>query len=380
MSLVVDEHREIVSDRARLSAYEKAIAETVRPGDVVLDLGSGTGILGLLACRAGASRVYSIEESGMIELGRAIARANDFADRMQFVKGFSTRVDLPEKVDVVVCDQMGRFGFEAGVWRFFHDARERFLKPGGKLVPRRVDLLVAAVERAETWNQVEFWNSQPAGFDFHPARSWALNTGYPVKLCADELLSEAALVCSFRLTDPLKSVLRGEVRIPVRRAGLLHGIGGWFSAALSESVSMTNSPLSSDSISRRNAFFPLDGPVTVSPGDCIHVSMHINPGEVMVSWKVEIRGGPSGTLKGRFSHSTLLGMLLAREDLERMRPDTSPRLSPWGKARRSILELCDGRRSLAEIEKQVYERHHNLFREPGEAAAFVSEVVTRYAE
>src|SRR5262249_51802376 len=143
----------------------------------------------------------------------------------------STRVELPEKVDVAVCDQMGRFGFEAGVWSFFHDARQRFLKPGGKLVPRRVDLLVAPVERAETWNQVEFWNSRPSGFDLQPARSWAVNTGYPVKLSADELLGEGALLCSFHLVDPLAKTLHGDVRIPIQRAGLLHGIGGWFSAA-----------------------------------------------------------------------------------------------------------------------------------------------------
>ena len=55
MSLVLDEHREYLSDRNRLDVYARAIAELVKPGAVVVDLGAGTGIMGLLACRAGAA-------------------------------------------------------------------------------------------------------------------------------------------------------------------------------------------------------------------------------------------------------------------------------------------------------------------------------------
>jgi hypothetical protein len=72
-------------------------------------------------------------------------------------------------------------------------------------------------------------------------------------------------------------------------------------------------------------------------------------------------------------------MLLCAEDVRKTSPDFVPRLSSWGEARRSILELCDGRRPLAEIEQAVFDRHSNLFPTPGEAAAFVAEVVTAYS-
>ena len=72
-------------------------------------------------------------------------------------------------------------------------------------------------------------------------------------------------------------------------------------------------------------------------------------------------------------------MLPTKEDLERTQPQFVPKLSSWGKVRRSILELCDGNSPLSEIEQEVYRRHANLFRSPGEAAAFVAEVVTRYS-
>src|SRR5471032_1272785 len=97
MSLLIDEHRQYVSDRARVDAFARAIASVVRPGDVVVDLGCGTGILGLLACRAGAARVYAIDSGSMLDVARRLARANGFADRIVHVPGHSTRVTLPER-------------------------------------------------------------------------------------------------------------------------------------------------------------------------------------------------------------------------------------------------------------------------------------------
>jgi SAM-dependent methyltransferase len=188
VSLEVDEHREYLSDHPRLSAFRSAIEEVVKPDHVVLDLGCGTGILGLLACRAGAKRVYAIDEGGMIELARAICVENGFQDRMRFIKDGSSRVELPERVDVVLADQIGQFGFEAGLFEYFSDARRRFLKPDGATIPRRLDLYVCPIEFEDMWKHVDFWSSAPTGFDFRPARSLAANTGYPVKFNPEHLL------------------------------------------------------------------------------------------------------------------------------------------------------------------------------------------------
>ena len=57
MSLILDEHRHYLSDTVKISAFRRAVAEVVRPGAVVCDLASGTSILGLFACEAGAARV-----------------------------------------------------------------------------------------------------------------------------------------------------------------------------------------------------------------------------------------------------------------------------------------------------------------------------------
>jgi hypothetical protein len=72
-------------------------------------------------------------------------------------------------------------------------------------------------------------------------------------------------------------------------------------------------------------------------------------------------------------------MLLCNEDLGKTQPDWVPRLSPRGLGRLSVLELCDGQKTLSEIEKEVYRRHPALFRSLDEAGVFVAEVVTRYS-
>ena len=172
MSLILDEHRQYLADGNRVSAFRHAIEEVVTPGDVVLDLGSGTGILGFMACRAGAKRVYAVDEGPIVGLAREVAKANGFQDRITHIKGLSTRVALPETVDIVLADQIGRFGLESGILEYFADARVRFLKPGGVMVPDEVRLIVAPVENQTLFDQVEFWRrAPPASTSARRARS-----------------------------------------------------------------------------------------------------------------------------------------------------------------------------------------------------------------
>jgi protein arginine N-methyltransferase 1 len=379
VSLVLDEHRQFLADEIRLDAFRAALDEIILPSDVVLDLGAGTGILGLLACRAGARRVYAVDDGGMIQVARELCRANGFAGRIVHINGLSTRIDLAEPVDVVVADQIGRFGVEAGIVEYFADARARLLKPGGRLVPSQLTLWVAPVETPEIWERIEFWTTPHAGFDLTPGLSVAMNTGYPLKLRAEQLLGTSAPLITIDLTRDTAGRIRGETAITVARHGALHAIGGWFSARLSPNVTMTNSPLAHRSIGRRNIAFPIGRPISVTPGDRVSVSMSILPAEVQVSWRVEV-AGTDGASKGRCSHSTWRGMILCPENLKRTRSDRVPTLSQWGVARRSVLELCDGAHTVADIEAALHARHRDLFSSPAEAARFVAEVLVPYSE
>lgn len=90
-------------DEKRTLAYGKAISATVRPGDVVVDMGTGSGVLAMLAARAGAKTVYAVEidQSNIATLG-AVFRANGLEDRIVLIHGDVCKIDLPEKVDVII--------------------------------------------------------------------------------------------------------------------------------------------------------------------------------------------------------------------------------------------------------------------------------------
>ena len=377
MSLIVDEHRQYLDDPVRLAAFDRAIATRVGSGSIVLDLASGTGILGLMACRAGAARVYSIETGGMVQVARGIAAENGYAGRVHFIKGHSLHVALPERVDVVVADQIGNFGFNGGVVEYFADARERFLKPGGAMIPSRLDLVLAPVESGALDSQVSFWESGAGGFRFHSVTELAANTGYQVELASGHILGAPAVLASLPLGAPAAPI-RGRVVLKAARAGTLHGLGGWFVTELAPGVPMTNSPLAAARVRRRQIFFPVRPAMRVGAQSEVTVEMTILPRDDIVSWSVEARVA-GGARQGSERHSTWKGMLLNREDMARTRPESVPVLNPRGVARRTVVDLCDGRRSLREIEELLWQRHRELFASRSDAEEFAAEVVTRYA-
>jgi protein arginine N-methyltransferase 1 len=380
---MLQEHQSYLADETRLEAYRRALAAVVRPGAVVLDLGAGTGVLGMLACRAGAARVYVVDETKMLEIARANYRANGFAERAVFLRELSLRAELPEKVDVVVADQMGPFGVEARLVECFCDARERFLRPGGALVPNSLTLYTALIENAEAWQKVAFWDTAPAGFDFGPVRRQAVHTIHAAPLNPAQLLSDPATLVTYDFAHVGASSFTAERVFTAQRAGTLHGIAGWFAARLSEGATLTNSPLDPDCINRPQAFFPLENPVRLARGDSVRLKMRAIPAENLYTWLLEIRETDlrrGERIKATFQHSTFHTLLPGSGILRQTHPAFAPSLTPRGAARLTTLRLCDGQRLLSDIEQEVYRRHRDLFLTPDEAAKFVAAIVTRYAK
>ena len=373
MSLVLDEHREYLSDAARLDAFRRAIHATVRPGDIVLDLACGTGILGLMACEAGAARVYAIDGGEIIEVARAVARANGLRDRITHITAHSTRATLPERADVLVCDQIGHMGFNAGLLEFAADARARLLKPDARMVPWRVTLDLALAASAVMRARVDFWESKPAGFDFSAATMTARNSGSPVDVQDVRLLSPASAALTFDPATWSEDQLTAAFDLVASEDGAADGLCGWFRAELAPGVWMTNAPFDRQRINRRPAFLPFDRSIAVRAGDRFTVAIRLLPADSILSWEIAREDG-----RDRMRHSTWKGLLPLRDVLQRTRDDAAPTLTEAGLARKSVLDLCDGRRTVRDIEAAMLERHPDVLPDRQAAAVFVAEVLAVY--
>jgi len=130
-------HDLMLNDRLRMTAYRKAIFEAVKPGDVVLDLGTGTGILGLWALEAGAARVFGVDLNAPI-LAKAVERmqAAGRADRFVPIHQRACDVQLPRRVDVLISEIIGNMADNEDFQPILHDAIRRFVAPGGTVLPR----------------------------------------------------------------------------------------------------------------------------------------------------------------------------------------------------------------------------------------------------
>lgn len=354
------EHGGYLGDHAKLQTYEAALKEIIHPTSRVLDLGAGSGILGLLAARAGAGMVYSVDSGSIIGSAEAIAKANGLADRMTFMQASSTDLRLPEPVDVVVGDQMGGMVYDAGVLEYYADARERLLAPDGLLVPGAFRLMAAPVG-ASFWEEaVGVWARRPADFDMTTMFELAVNTEFRAEIPAAEYLGPPSEWAS--IASDHNDAIAGETDLTIEQPGTLNAVVGLFVAQLSPSTTLTNCPLLPNSFDRWQNVYPLPEPVDVVEGDVVHVRFDIRPKSYLATWVITVNSSldPGSTIRSR--GSTVMGMFLTPADVQSATASSVIELSPLIAADRCALELVDGSRSLEAILDLLWERHGSAFR------------------
>lgn len=281
-------HQQMLIDEPRTTAFARAIAATVRPGDVVLDLGTGTGILAMLAARAGARAVYAIEVNPVAELARRVVAANGLEDVITVIEASSHDVTLPERADVLVSEILWNAGLGEGVLASFTDARARLLEPDARIIPARVETWIAPVEAPEAFAAVDTWTADLLGFDYSPVRDVAADVAFTLWFGADDALAPGAMMGSIDLTGPPLASLSGEAEFFAARDGFLHGLAGWFAAEISPGVLLSNAPPTRGSW--MHAYLPVKEAVPVRAGDRIRACIAVRTDDELWEWTVEAGG------------------------------------------------------------------------------------------
>jgi histone-arginine methyltransferase CARM1 len=135
----------MLADYVRTGTYQKAILNNGHDfsGKVVLDVGTGTGILAFFAAQAGAARVYAVDASDAAHVAQTLAAANGLGSVVKVIKGKLEEIELPEKVDVIVSEPIGFLLVHERMLETYLVARDRFLKPGGLMMPTTGDIILA---------------------------------------------------------------------------------------------------------------------------------------------------------------------------------------------------------------------------------------------
>lgn len=371
MAKTLEEHYGYLSDRVKLERYRAAIDGLVRPEHVVLDLGCGSGLLGLMALRAGARKVLFIEEGEIIEVARRTVANAGFADKAEFFQTNSFELTLPEPVDLVVCDHVGYFGFDYGILRLLTDARRRFLKPDGIVLPAEIELQLAPVESEDCRALVEQWQDGSVPGEYAWVGASAANMKHSAQLKAQNLLADPAPLTTLELGLDTPPFLSWKAEFAASRDGTLDGIAGWFDCQLADGIRITNSPVVTDSLDRPQAFLPLESTLIVKAGERIHATVMARHLDSVIGWVIELPD--SGQ---RFSHTTFNGLLLNGAALERIRPDRIANLNDRGRARQVVLSYCDGQRTVADIEALISQDHPELLPSAEATSAFVTQVLS----
>jgi len=372
----------MIADRVRTGAYDAALRSAVRPGAVVLDIGTGAGILAALACRHGARRVYAIEPDDVVEVARKVAAANGMADRIEFIQDYSTRVTLPEQADVIVSDLLGVLPLYQHHLPSIIDARRRLLAPGGTLIPRKETLWLSVADVPEGYQRhyEEAWDGANYGLDLSAGREIVVNTWRKDRVSPEQLLLPPRCWATLDYATIESANVSAEVTWTAERAGTAHGVVAWFDAVLGEGIAWSNAPGNPELI-YGHAFFPLLRPVALAAGDSVSIKLSANlvGAEYVWRWETRLLGqGDPGRVKADFRQTTFRGVPLSPAHLRRQASGYAPELDAEGEVDRFILSLMDGTCPLTEIARRLTERYPDRFDTPDGFLERVRELSLRY--
>ena len=268
-------HVPMLHDGPRNHCYALAIQRLVQPGMTVLEIGSGAGLLSLLAAQAGA-QVVTCEKHPMVAASAAfIAERNGLADRIRVIPKLSSEleigIDLPKRADLLMSELFDDTLYGDGIVEFITDARERLLKPEAILVPRRAELRLALasfdvpdkhypLEMVEGFDLTAFniLAPPPAG-NLRSARDGAVQRSDPV----------SALAVDFMNAPPF-----GDSRtdLSIRSSGgTINGVAQWLRVDFGDEIQFENNPFAGPKSHWGSPLYPLHEAIETRPGEMLEI-------------------------------------------------------------------------------------------------------------
>ncbi|KAI3771605.1 hypothetical protein L6452_02771 [Arctium lappa] len=306
--------KEMLSDRVRMDAYYNSVFKNKHHfiGKIVLDVGTGSGILAIWSAQAGAKKVYAVEATRMAEHARELVKANNLEDVVDVIEGSIEDITLPEKVDVIISEWMGYFLLRESMFDSVICARDRWLKPDGVMYPSHARMWLAPIRSGladhkmsdyegsmDDWHGFLKETKAYYGVDMsvltkpfsEEQKKYYLQTSLWNSLHPNQVVGTSAILkeidCSKVTVEDILKVEASLSSSVTKEDTRLCGFGGWFDVHFKGSeenpaeceVELTTAPSQDDGTHWGQQVFLLHPPVRVSEGDEILVNFSMTRAE-----------------------------------------------------------------------------------------------------
>lgn len=277
----IEYHRTLIADKVRNEAFYKALKSViVRGKTTVADIGAGTGLLGLMASKLGAKDVYLFETAEVAGVAAKILKANN-AKNCHLFPCHSTDFQDPPRVDVVVSETLGNYALEENMIDTLSDARKRFLKDGGVIIPSRVAQFTVPVVGPRIDAELGAWGAAGKGLDFSIAENMSRNNVYVRTLKPGELLDGGQAAKEWDSVDfgsDRRAARKGEVSWRLKSSATIYGFAYWWTADLVPGVRLSTGP-DAPRTHWEQLYFPLLVPMQVKLGESVLLSLRSTSSE-----------------------------------------------------------------------------------------------------
>ena len=279
-------HFPMMNDTLRNSLYAQAIRRVV-PGRSVLDIGTGAGLLAMMAARAGARWVTSCEQAPWISAkAKEVIAANGLSERIKLVAKHSTNLrigqDLEERAEVLVAEIFGTSVINELVLPTVTHAHAQLLQPGARVIPRAAS--ACAYLAAGAALEANLFVDRAADFSLAPFNDLAPSKlGLDVGCLPHEAISDDFEVFQFDLERPPPASRKQVIEVVATKPGRCFGLVQWLCIHLVEDLFYENRPGSAAAIDGwGHMLYRFARPLDLAAGDRVRLVAQHNTDTLLI--------------------------------------------------------------------------------------------------
>ncbi|EFJ20820.1 hypothetical protein SELMODRAFT_86090 [Selaginella moellendorffii] len=277
-------HEEMLKDTVRTKTYQNVIYENgfLFKDKVVLDVGAGTGILSLFCAKGGAKHVYAVECSLMANTAKEIIQKNGYSDVITVLKGKVEEIELPvQQVDVIISEWMGYFLLFENMLDTVLYARDKWLVPGGVVLPDRTSLHLTAIEDADYKHEkINFWSSV-YGFDMSCIKKQAMLEPLVDTVEPNQIVTQTQLIKTMDISNmtPGDVSFSAPFKLVATRNDFIHALVAYFDVSFTKChkvVGFSTGPRSRPTHWKQTVLY-LEDVITICEGEALTGKMSVAP-------------------------------------------------------------------------------------------------------